>query len=106
MNDAQKIREVLDALKMTPAELANVLEYKTSVSIYNILGGKNKINGYVIHRFKKYLPSVNVEFLSNGIYPVLVGPTIESQKYVQLVEALVENQKLIAELLKELNPNK
>ena len=64
--DKDIIQTVLSCLKITPYAFGKQLQYKSTMSIYNVLSGNKEISKDMINRIAIHYPEVNYIFLTTG----------------------------------------
>lgn len=72
LNDAKRLKLVLDTLDISAYKLAKTLGYKTPSSVYHITEGRNQLSSDMIQGIIKEYPRVNYLFLKEGKGEVLL----------------------------------
>lgn len=93
LSDADKMNMLIDALntkdrKMNANILAEKLGYKSHMSIYHVVSGKNKLTDEMIEKIVLKMPQVNYIFLKKGI-----GKPLKSKSAAQLQNNLLNFSK-------------
>jgi hypothetical protein len=66
ISDAIILQNVIEALKLTRNGFATKCKYKSSMSVYNILEGRNNISDDTINRITTTFPEVNFLYLKKA----------------------------------------
>jgi hypothetical protein len=64
--DKDIMQTVISCLKLTPYAFGKKLDYKSTMSIYNVLAGTKQISNDMINRISIHYPEVNYLFLTTG----------------------------------------
>lgn len=107
-SDAELLRDVIEALDITAAKLADKTGYKSPASIYHILNGQNNITVSMAKNICSAYPEVNFLYLTLGKLPILI--TNQEQQYQALnfdekplLQDIPQLLKDIRDLLFEIN---
>lgn len=80
LSDAEKLKNVLEAIGENANSLSVALKYKSPQTIYFVLKGENNLSQGMRTRILDKYPMVNANYLTNGILPVLLtGPELQAQ---------------------------
>jgi hypothetical protein len=72
--DTAILAEIISALKLTKNAFSNKLKYKSAMSIYNVLEGKNGISDDMAARIVHTFPEVDFSFIRTGEgTPIKIG---------------------------------
>lgn len=91
MTDSEILEKVIQALKNSDIKLrklskktmADMLNYNSHVTLYNVANGRNKMTEDMVNRIILHFPQVNYMFLTKGQEPVLkTGAALQAQKNV------------------------
>lgn len=66
ISDAEILLDVIRALKLTRNGFATKCKFKSSMSVYNVLEGRNGFSADTISRIEKNFPEVNPTYLKKG----------------------------------------
>jgi hypothetical protein len=73
ISDSVILLSVIEALKLTKNGFATKCKYKSSMSVYNVLEGRNGLSDDTINRITLAFPEVNYNYLKSGVGPILKG---------------------------------
>jgi hypothetical protein len=117
LTDAEILLQIINAVKLTKNGFATRCKYKSAMSIYNILEGRNGISDDMAARITQSFPEVNYNFILTGkgeilnaelsgiqrpLYPNTsdkVKGTLED--FASVPGTLLRIEKLLEELLKK-----
>ena len=92
MPDSEILKNVISELKMTKNAFAKSLNYKSSMSIYNIAKGQNTFTEDMRMRIKFIHPQVNYNYLLKGEKPIL-NTVDTNETNSKLSENKIDNNK-------------
>lgn len=73
-NVSERLKKVLEVLKITPYEFSKVLGYKSPDSIYHILNGKQNISRSMIEKISQNYHDISINWLMVGQGSVFKDP--------------------------------
>ena len=92
--DKEIIQTVLSCLKITPYAFGKQLDYKSTMSIYNILAGTKPISKDMVNRINIHYPEVNYLFLTTG-----EGIPLKNSTEAEIHRNLFNSQEEISKVL-------
>jgi hypothetical protein len=117
LTDAEILLQIINAVRLTKNGFATKCKYKSAMSIYNVLEGRNGISDDMAARITQTFPEVNYKFIITGEGEVLnaeVSPvqrpiypnTNDKRKgtledFASVPDTLLRIEKLLEELLKK-----
>jgi hypothetical protein len=84
LTDAEILLNVINAVKLTKNGFATKCKYKSAMSIYNILEGRNGISDDMAARITQAFPEVSYNFIQTGRGDVLrlgASPILPKEHY-------------------------
>lgn len=94
IDDREILQTVLSSLKITPYAFGKKLDYKSTMSIYNILAGTKQISKDMINRISIHYPEVNYLFLTTGD-----GIPLRNSTEAEIHRNLFNSQEEISKIL-------
>jgi len=94
MADSEILQTIISCLNITPYKLGKQLEYKSSMSVYNILAGTKAISKDMINRIAIHYPEVNYLFVTTG-----EGIPLKNQTEAEIHRNLFNSQEEISKVL-------
>jgi hypothetical protein len=94
MDDREILQTIISCLKITPYAFGKQLDYKSTMSIYNILSGTKAISKDMINRISIHYPEVNYLFLTTG-----EGIPLKDQTEAEMHRNLFNSQEEISKVL-------
>ena len=79
LSDAEILLSIINAVKLTKNGFATKCKYKSAMSIYNVLEGRNGISDDMAARITQTFPEVNYNFIVTGKGEVLKLGALPSQ---------------------------
>ena len=92
--DKDILQTVISCLKITPYAFGKQLDYKSTMSIYNILAGNKQISNDMINRISIHYPEVNYLFLTTG-----EGIPLRNSTEAEMHRNLFNSQEEISKVL-------
>ncbi|MBS4056556.1 MAG: hypothetical protein KGZ82_04475 [Bacteroidales bacterium] len=99
MTDSERIKSVLDHLKMTVAKLARELGYANATKIYNVTQGLNGISVELAKDITDKYREINYEWLKEDKGSMLINETIKVKEDYGTFTDLVMVPKLVLDVL-------
>jgi len=92
--DKDILQTVISCLKVSPYAFGKRLDYKSSMSVYNILAGTKAISSDMINRINIHYPEVNYLFLTTG-----EGIPLKNATEAEIHRNLFNSQEEISKVL-------
>lgn len=78
--DAEIMQNIIDALDITAAKLADKSGYKSKSSIYHVVNGINSITIDMAKKICKAYPEINFAYITTGNLPILIPSKLMPNK--------------------------
>ncbi|PKH68149.1 hypothetical protein CXF59_04950 [Flavobacterium sp. ALD4] len=117
LTDPEILLQIINAVRLTKNGFATKCKYKSAMSIYNVLEGRNGISDDMAARITQTFPEVNYKFIITGEGEVLNAEVSPVQRpiypntndkpkgtledFASVPDTLLRIEKLLEELLKK-----
>ena len=92
--DREIMETIISCLKITPYAFGKQLDYKSTMSIYNILAGSKAISKDMVNRIAIHYPEVNYLFVTTG-----EGIPLRNETEAEIHRNLFNSQEEISKIL-------